>query len=142
MIYTLSIECVWGAYLQDPFERIVEAPDNMTLGELHEMIQDLTDFDNDHLFTFFIGRGPRGKRTELVETDEWEERHDRLYAIPLNRVFPLPPNMKLFYWFDFGDDWIFRISKRAKPKMEEDHIQYPRVTKEFGPKPVQYPRSG
>ena len=50
--------------------------------------------------------------------------------------------MKLFYWFDLGDDWIFRISKRVKPKMEEDHIQYPRVTKEFGPKPVQYPRSG
>ena len=50
--------------------------------------------------------------------------------------------MKLLYWFDFGDDWIFRISKRAKSKMEEDHIQYPRVTKEFGPKPVQYPRSG
>ena len=35
MICTLTIKCVWGAYLQEPFQRTVEVPDDMTLGELH-----------------------------------------------------------------------------------------------------------
>ncbi len=98
MIYTLSVKCVWGAYLKEPFERIIEMPEDMALGELHDTVQDLAGFDRDHLFTFFIARGPRGKRTEIVETDEWEERQGRLYEIPLRRIFPLPQNMKLFYW--------------------------------------------
>ena len=117
-----------------------EVPDDMTLGELHDAIQDLTGFDNDHLFTFFIARGPTGKRTEVVETDEWEERHGRLYAIPLKRVFPLPQNMKLFYLFDFGDVWTFQIGKRGGPTAEECGTKYPRVINATGPKPIQYPR--
>ncbi len=140
MIYTLSVRCVWGVFLEEPFERVIELPENMTLGELHDIIQDLAGFDRDHLFTFFIARGPRGKRTEIIETEEWEERQDRLYEIPLRHIFPLPQNMKLFYHFDFGDDWIFQIGKRGKLKEEQGGIKYPRVIKEEGPKPVQYPR--
>ncbi len=140
MIYTLSIKCVWGAYFEQPFERTIEVLDDMTLGELHDAIQDFTGFDNDHLFTFFIARGPTAKRTEMVETDEWEDRHGRLYEIPLKRVFPLPLNMKLFYLFDFGDSWTFQIGKRGGTKAEELGTKYPRVIKATGPKPNQYPR--
>jgi hypothetical protein len=139
MIFTLIIKCVEGAYLQEPFKRTIEVPDDMTLGELHNTIQELTGFDNDHLFTFFISRGPRGKRTPVVETDEWEERQDRLYETPLRNVFPLPQNMKLFYWFDFGDDWIFQIGKRGTSKLEDSDARYPKIIAETGPKPVQYP---
>jgi hypothetical protein len=142
MIYTLRVNCVWGAYFEQPFERTIEVLDDTTLGKLHDIIQDLTGFDNDHLFTFFIARGPKGKRSEVVETDEWEERQDRLYEIPINRILPLPQNMKLFYLFDFGDDWTFQISKRGAPKEEEFGVKYPRVIKATGPKPVQYPRFG
>jgi len=142
MIYTLRIRCVWGAYFEQPFERTIEVSDDTTLGELHDIIQDLTGFDNDHLFTFFIARGPTGKRSEVVETDEWEERQGRLYQIPINRIFPLLQNMKLFYLFDFGDDWTFQISKRGVPKEEESGATYPRVIKATGPKPIQYPRFG
>ena len=74
----------------------------MTLGTL-------TGSDNDHLFTFFMARGPRGQRTSIVETGQWDEEQDRLCEIPLSEVFPLEQNMKLFYWFDFGDDWMFQI---------------------------------
>ena len=73
MIYTLSIECAPGAYLQDPFERIVEAPDDMTLGELHETIQDLTDFDNDHLFTLSSSAAVPGEN----ELNSWKQTSGR-----------------------------------------------------------------
>lgn len=139
MICTLTIKCVGGAYFEEPFERTIEAPDDMTLGGLHDTIQELTGFDNDHLFTFFIARGPKGKRTNVVEADEWEERQDRFYEIYLRKVFPLPQNMKLFYWFDFGDDWIFQIGRKGKPKPEDSDARYPKIIEQTGPKPVQYP---
>ncbi len=139
MICTLAIKGVGGAYLEEPFKRTIEAPDDMTLGGLHDTIQELAGFDNDHPFTFFIARGPRGKRTYVVETDEWEERQDRFYEIYLRKVFPLPQNMKLFYWFDFGDDWIFQIGKKGKPKPEDADARYPKIIEQTGPKPVQYP---
>jgi hypothetical protein len=89
MIYTLNIKCVGGAYLEEPFERTIEVSDEMTLGSLHDTIQELTGFDNDHLFTFFMARSPRGQRTSIVETGQWEEEQDRLYEMPLCEVFPL-----------------------------------------------------
>ena len=45
--------------------------------------------------------------------------------------------MKLFYWFDFGDDWKFQITLR-KLKAPKPGNQYPRVISEIGPKPQQY----
>ena len=141
MICTLIIKCVQGAYLEEPFGRIIEVPDDITLGELHDTIQKLTGFDNDHLFTFFIARGPTGKRTHVVETEAWEEDQGHLYEIALGRVFPLPKHMKLFYWFDFGDDWMFQIQRRGRSKPADSGARYPKIIEETGPKPVQYPAS-
>jgi len=138
MIFTIVIKCVEGANYQEPFMRTIEVPDDMTLGELHNTIQELTGFGNDHPFTFFIARRSRGKRTEVVEAEEWEERQNYFDKIYLWNIFPLPQNKKLYYWFDFGDDWIFQIGKRGTLKMEDSHAKYPKVIAETGTKPVQY----
>jgi hypothetical protein len=128
---------VGGANLEEPFERTIEVSDEMTLGTLHDTIQELTGCDNDHLFTFFIARGPRGQRTSVVETDQREGEQDCLYEIPLREVFPLEQNMKLFYWFDFGDDWMFQIQQRRQPKPEDSGTEYPKVIRDLGPKHIQ-----
>ena len=48
--------------------------------------------------------------------------------------------LKLFYWFDYGDDWKFQIYKsRKKPKEPESGKQYPAIVAEKGEKPEQYP---
>ena len=139
MICTLIIKCVAGAYFENPFERTIEVPEDITLGELHDTIQELTGFDNDHMFTFFVARAARGKRTSLFEMDDWNEDSGRFYEIPLRDVFPLAKNMKLFYWFDFGDDWKFQIGKKGKSKPEDAGAKYPKVIAKTGPEPVQYP---
>lgn len=42
--------------------------------------------------------------------------------------------------FDYGDSWLFQISKsRKKPFNEMPNILYPRVLLESGVKPEQYP---
>lgn len=143
-IFTLSIECVWGWHRKEPFLRVVEVPDDLTLGDLHFLIQDLTGFGNDHLSTFYAANTVRGKKTWFTESEEWDEEHDALedgplWDIPLHDVFPLPKHKKLYYWFDFGDDWKFEIRKKGKDGPSVPGTTYPHVILGKGPKPEQYP---
>ena len=58
----------------------------------------------------------------------------------INNLFPLPKNKKLYYWFDFGDDWKFQITKsRKKQKEPVPNERYPKIVSESGIKPEQYP---
>jgi hypothetical protein len=143
-VYTLSIECVWGIYLKERFLRVVAVPSDMSLGDLHFYMQELTGFGDDHLSTFYTANTHRGKKVWFTETGEWEEGHDAidggpLWDITLDKVFPLPKHKKLYYWFDFGDDWTFEIRKKGKDGLPASGTTYPRVVHEDGPKPEQYP---
>ncbi len=142
-VLTLSIQCVSGAYFNEPFLRVAEIPSDRTLGDLHFFMLDLTGFDDDHPSTFYAANTLRGRRVWFTETGEYDERHDAmdgpLWDIPLDNIFPLPPHKKLYYWFDFGDDWIFEIRKKGKAQPPQARVKYPRVIHEDGPKPEQYP---
>ena len=143
-IYTLSIECVYGAYLKERFLRVVEVPSDLTLGDMHLLILKLTGFDNDHMATFYLANSHRGRKVWFTESGEWKEGDDAmdggpLWEIALHDVFPLAKHKKLFYWFDFGDDWTFEIRKKGKEAPPVSRVKYPRVIHEEGPKPEQYP---
>jgi hypothetical protein len=68
-------------------------------------------FDRDHMFEFFAGRNHRHRSATFG--DQWDE--DDAFgdygAVTLEQVFPLPKNMKLYYQFDFGDNWYFEIRR-------------------------------
>lgn len=63
--------------------------------------------------------------------------------ITLSRVYPLPKKCKLFYHYDFGDDWYFEIRKsRTKPVPPKPDVEYSRLVQKLGPNPDQYPEYG
>jgi hypothetical protein len=143
-IYTLSINCVCGVYLKEPSFRLVELQSTSTLGELHNLIQKLTGFDDDHMATFYLANTFRGAKVWLAEDDGWEENprapgDGPLWQIRLHDLFPLPKHKKLFYWFDFGDDWILEIVKKGKDATACAGVKYPKLIAKQGPKPEQYP---
>ena len=113
LIYTLTIQCVRGPNLFEPFQRIVEVPSDCSLGDMHWMILDLVNFDgDDHLTGFFLARIWEGPKTWLLDDrDEppWERR--------LVEIFPLPPRQSLFFLYDFGNSWIFEIRKDKLPDL-------------------------
>jgi len=42
--------------------------------------------------------------------------------------------------FDYGDSWLFKVTKtRKSPKEPKRSVKYPRMVKEIGSKPEQYP---
>ncbi|WP_045221517.1 IS1096 element passenger TnpR family protein [Desulfonatronum thioautotrophicum] len=132
IVYTLSIECVFGAHLEKPFFRVVEVPFDMTLDDLQDYIHELTDFDYDHLSDFYISSSPNGEK-------KWFEHIGGYFGIPLNELYPLPKHKKLYYLFDFGDNWTFEIRRKSSGKKAIPDVEYPRIIKSEGPIPEQYP---
>jgi len=138
-IVTLRVECVSGMHLQEDCIRVIEIEDGASLLNLHAAIQDSVGFDYDHMFEFFAGRNYRHRKLVFADDADWEYEVDALDEIALERVYPLPKSLKLYYHFDFGDDWYFEIRKsRKKPVEPEPEVKYPRVVKRVGPAPPQY----
>jgi hypothetical protein len=120
---------VWSA--------VIEIPEDATLSELHAMIQKLMKFDDDHLYEFYAGRNWRQRKVGFGEPGsplEASEADD----IKLANVFPLPKSCKLYYHFDFGDDWIFEIRASIRRKPMNRRATYPRIVEESGRRPRQY----
>ncbi|WP_417616257.1 IS1096 element passenger TnpR family protein [Oceanisphaera sp.] len=133
MIITLSIQLASGMYAEADWGCELEIEENSTLHDLHDAIQQAVDFDNDHLYSFFISRREFGSERIHFDGEEFS-LDDRITSL-----FPLPKGKKLFYWFDFGDDWIFQVSKsRKKPREPQPDRHYPFVTAETGTRPEQY----
>ena len=138
-IWTLRIECVYGPYIEEDCVRVVELDAGTSLLELHNVIQRAVDFDFDHLYEFFAGRHERDRRALFGDSYDYESRFGDYEEITLDRVYPLAPRLKLYYNFDFGDNWLFVIKKsRKKPREPEPGVKYPRIVESIGPNPPQY----
>lgn len=138
-IYTLTIELESGMYAEARWKRVIEIPETTDLYDLHLYIQKMIEFDNDHLFEFFVGRNWRNRKRVFGDEDEFGFEERESLDTMLNQVYPLG-GMKLYYHFDFGDSWMFEIKKGRKKKSVETEIDYPRVIASDGENPEQYPQ--
>jgi Plasmid pRiA4b ORF-3-like protein len=135
MIATLKVTLVRGMYCEDDWSANIELDESSTLAELHDAIQMAVDFDNDHSFSFFVSRTERSRDRQYF--------HDEDKSVDSKTVknsFPLPDKHSLYYLFDWGDDWIFKVSKTRKSLQQASPgVNYPRVESESGTRPEQYP---
>ena len=138
MIVTLDIKLPGARTDANSWSARVEVPESTTLSELHHTIQQLVEFDDDHLHEFFAGRHGRDRKVTFGESDSPFDFNEAEEA-PLSEVFPLPKGYKLYYLFDFGDYWLFQITRRSVAKQADRTTKYPRVLQENGRRPEQYP---
>ena len=136
MIMTLKITLLRGMYCKGEWAANIELDESSTLEDLHHAIQNAVDFENDHLFCFFLSRTDRSRSREY-----FDDENGLIFSKTLKDLFPLPAKQSLFYLFDWGDEWVFKISpSRKRPHEPVKGVTYPRVESESGVKPVQYPR--
>ena len=117
--------------------RTMEIPVNMTLEELHELIQQAFNFDNGHLFKFCMNlRNPyRGEQYYDPRPEaDWSDGY------PANEVSLASLNLyegqQFLYIFDFGDRWKFRITVvRHQPDSSATLTQ---IVETVGEAPTQY----
>ena len=137
-LITLKIFNLWDPVDNKNFwEAIIEVPDTYSLFEFHLFIQHITNFDNDHLFEFYAGRNERNRKKLFSKSSGYPYDGGDYESILLKDIYPLK-GLKLYYHFDFGDNWIFEIHKnRKKTKIQED-LEYPRIVSDNGIKLRQY----
>lgn len=141
--YQLRIDI---SYAKPPIWRRVLVPANITFYDLHLLIQDLFDWDNDHLHEFnvepygesFFGSFNRthiGMKVDplgdpVAYADEvLDERKEILFKW-LNAE-----GAKIEYIFDFGANWSHTI-KLEKILEPEDDTTYPKLIKTKGVSPA------
>jgi hypothetical protein len=135
VIRTLKIKLISGRYAEEPWEGLMEIDSSSTLENLHLAIQKAVNFDNDHLYDFYIARTARSRNRI-----RFDDENGKSYSTAIEELFPLGTGNKLFYLFDYGDSWLFQISDgRKKPQEPKKDIKYPRLISESGDKPEQYP---
>jgi len=137
MIITIKLEGAYGSFDENSLEwyRLIEIEENTNFEDLHLAIQSSVKFENDHLYEFFIANTCRSR-----DRSRFDDENGGLNKFGIGDVFPLSKHKKLFYLFDYGDSWYFRISKvRKKPILKEDGVIYPRIIEIVGENPDQYP---
>ena len=135
MILTLKTTLIRGMYYEREWSANIELDESSTLAELHDAIQMAVDFENDHMFCFFLSRTDRSRSREY-----FDDENGLLFTKTVAELFPLPRHQSLFYLFDWGDSWIFKISPTRKRLQDPaTGVTYPRVVGELGTKPLQYP---
>ena len=131
------MECVRGAYLEEDFLRVIEVSSDMQLSELHLLIQDLIGFSDGQLADCFMATRLRGKKIRFMPP---KGQPDTASHADMNQslaeIFPQGSRKRLFYSFDFGDNWIFEIKKIADTAHAKENVQYPRIVQEEGVQPI------
>jgi hypothetical protein len=122
-----------------------------TLFTLHEAIQRALDWDNDHLWCFFLGTQTEGPLRwpaedvhgceDLVLTDsDAKPRAARPGEFAPEQLGSLGLRVgdKLLYNFDFGDNHVFELRAAAIRAQRPSEARYPTLTIKKGKPPRQY----
>jgi hypothetical protein len=139
---TFRIRILGGFYAPPDAQRIwreVEVRADQTLADLGEAIPAAFDFDDHHLWSFFLSGKPWDRASEYscmpdpdLVTSTWKRGADRL------RVRDAPAGREFLFLFDYGDEWHFGV-RLARTGEVEPGVRYPRVVAANGEAPPQYP---
>ena len=164
-LYRLKVWLV-GARAQpmSKLPRIIEISGNATFANLHELIFDAFDREDDHLYRFYLTRKEEPKSgdylfqdcketvsREIMDLDDLfadEEETDGEHTEHLAAEYTLDDARlaekdNIYYWFDFGDDWIHRIKierilQDKSPAAENPETWSGVILKKVGESPAQY----
>jgi len=143
-IHTFRVKLLGGpADIRDDIWRDIEIAANQTLGDLGHLLPYAFDFDEDHMWSFFLSGRPWDSATEYAWhgplDNEGGRDPDRLHI----RDAPLRGKRGGKGWlfiFDYGDEWHFDVAFQGASDDVDLKADYPRVVGSHGDAPPQYPR--
>jgi hypothetical protein len=126
-IYTFKVS------LSKTIWRKISMSHKNTFEDLHIAIQEAFDFDNDHLYEFYIG-GSR-QTAKLTYTGDPYEGVENDVTMGEADIYK---GQKIKYLFDFGDQWEFDIIVTDIDKNTPIPMK-PEIIESKGKAPEQYP---
>ena len=112
--YILRIEL---DHIKPPIWRRFEIPADLTLGELHEVIQDVMGWFDYHLHSFEFGK----KRYSDKETDEFDDYLDEESVTIAGALGKKTKSFK--YIYDFGDHWVHTVKVEGESPSKVDEVK-------------------
>jgi hypothetical protein len=129
------VSLAWGITMTGEAWRTIALSSKHTLDDLHLAIQKAYNFDNDHLYAFYMDR----KRHSKHAYNDPRAGDDPPYAdeAALGEL-DLYPRQRFLYLFDFGDGWQFDVE--LLEVRDTPHKGRPAILAREGKNPEQYPR--
>jgi hypothetical protein len=115
--------------------RDIEIAEDQTLEDLHLMIQRAFNWDNDHLYSFFMSGREWDRQTEIGSP--WSDSTQHTHQVTLDSL-DLKVRQKFLYLFDYGDNHEFDV-RVLKINPSASKGKYPRLVAQEGEAPPQYP---
>jgi hypothetical protein len=123
--------------------RDIELDPAKSLYVLAEAIVSSFNFDFDHAFGFYSGLTPAKIHKTFPKYELFADMGDadpRVLGVKKTRISQAFPEVghTMLFLFDYGDDWLFRVTLRAIGK-KSAKARYPRIVATRGEAPAQYP---
>ena len=83
----------------------IKLPSHLTFEDLHNCIQEAFEFDNDHMYAFFMDGKPWSYNSINCPFSEKGPYADKIRI----KNYPLYKKQKFIYIFDFGYEWRFKV---------------------------------
>jgi hypothetical protein len=136
---------VFRVSLNPKIYRDIEIPSSNKLYGLAAAIVEAFGFDFDHAFGFYslLKGNILGSpiKYELFADMAGMDAESDARSVKRTRICEAFDEIghKMTFWFDYGDDWLFRVELIGE-NAKERGAKYPRVVKTVGKAPEQYPR--
>ena len=105
-----------------------------TMDDLHDIIQKAFQFDDDHLYTFFMDG--RKWSNDCIDSPYDDSGHADASRIKIGSL-GFFPKQTFLYLFDYGDEWTFTVEVERVDQQDEKVVQ-PFVKESIGEAPEQY----
>lgn len=135
MLNNISINLFNSPYENvNHWKRVISVKQNITLADFHLVILSLLEFrDDGHLFQFKTACKSLDGNVCLESLEECKIHYSR---IDLQNVFTNGVS-RIFYNFDFGDNWVFEIKQTLNSPIKIIRDNY-RIIESSGTRPRQY----
>lgn len=145
-VYQLKIDLIRMGLdaIEEEISRIIEIEDKQTLYDLHMNIQDLFEWDNDHMFSFYIGEklfdrdneysaNPLGEH--IVSRYGKQSKSATEYEL---RDLDLQMDFSFWYLYDYGDELVHKVSVEKIRKIKPEESGFPKLIDRIGSVPPQF----
>lgn len=145
-IYRLKVELIRMGFREMDTEvsRTLDIDGRHTLYDLHMNIQDLFGWDNDHMFSFYLGEKLFDRNTEYSANPLGEHiapnfgQSSKPAADAQLRDLKLSSGFSFWYLFDYGDELVHKVTVEAICEMTPKESSFAKLVNKIGDAPSQY----
>jgi len=145
-VYRLKVELIRMGFQEIDTEvsRTFEIEGKQTLYDLHINIQHAFDWDNDHMFSFYLSDKLFDQDNEFSANPLGEQlissfgKSGKSASDAQLRDLGLSIGLSFWYLFDYGDELVHRVTVEEVREMTSKDIDLPRLLHQTGNTPSQY----